>query len=80
MKIKPASQSGHVTLDLGTRDTRLLAGGWETSTVDPRGIEAATTRETSFAERLNERANKRTRLLEDILTIHAPPGRWGINE
>ena len=80
MKSKAARESALVTLDPAKRETRLLGGGWEMNNVDPPGGEVSSPKEASFTERLNERATKRTQLLEGILNIHTPPSHWGINE
>jgi len=61
-----------VTLDLGNRDNQLMASGWEANTLDPIETDTTAASETSFAERLRERATKQTRLLKGILAMHAP--------
>ena len=63
MKIKPSRQAGHVVFEVGTRDTVLLA---HVENV-PDVISTVVEDESFSCEQLDERANKITHLLEEIL-------------
>ena len=80
VNFKTECENGEAVPDFLKCETRLLAGGWKMNAVDPPEDDATTTKETSFTERLNERATKRTRLLEGILNMRIPHSHWGINE
>jgi len=64
MKIKPSRQPGHVVFDVGASDVSLL----ENITGGPDVVSTVVGYENTFQAQLNERANKRTRLMEEILS------------
>lgn len=64
MKTEPSRQTGHIVFDVGASDVSLL----ENITGEPDMVSTVVEQESAFREELNERANKRTRVMEEILS------------
>jgi len=66
MKVKRSRQTGHVVFDLAPGDVSLMA--MVHAEREPELISTVVEEESAFREGLNERATKKTRLLEEILS------------
>ena len=64
MKIKPSRQPGHVVFDVGAGDLPLL----DHVENEPEMVSTVVEEETTYRDQLAVRANKRTALLDEILS------------